>query len=371
MLKKLDSFSILALVTAVMVVLMFITIYFAEDNSENFAPLFPELTGQLSQINKITLNSRDGDTFTLLRDEGQEDWTLLEHYDYPADFRLVRRMMVDIADAMILEEKTGNPEEHPIIGVTAPADGGEALEINLYRDDELVSGLLLGKERGIPADAGPRQFFVRRAGEQESWLVQGYLQFSPSLLNWIDGQILSVDRERIARVDIRQPSGQTATLVNLGEKDKFGTPEAREATVFRYEQLGYDIATSLYQLRFEDVQPIDDFSRGDAEVVEAEFLTYDGLKIISQTSFNDGFYFSTFRAEYDASATDNVPEPIVALDVLKSREEVELEVAQLNELLSPWVYRLGGFVGTNLMRARDDIVTERDSVIPMPRMPGG
>lgn len=370
MLKKLDSFSVLALVTAVMVVLMFFTIYFSEDNSENFSPLFPELAGQLSQINKITLNSLDSDMFTLMRDEGQEDWTLVEHYNYPADFRLVRRMMVDIADAIILEEKTDNPEEHTVIGVTAPEAGGQGVEINMYRDDKLVSGLLLGRERGIPSDAGPRQFFVRRAGEQESWLVQGYLQFSPSLLNWINGEIMSVDRERIAQVDIKQPSGQTATLINLGEKDRFGTPEAREETVFRYEQLGFDIAGSLYQLRLEDVQPVEDFSRGDVEVVQAEFLTYDGLKIISQTSFNDGFYFSTFRAEYDSSATDAVPEAIAALDTLKSSEEVEAEVAQLNAHLSPWVYRLGGFVGTNLMRARDDIVTERDNVIPMPRMPG-
>jgi hypothetical protein len=45
---------------------------------------------------------------------------------------------------------------------------------------------------------------------------------------------------------------------------------------------------------------------------------------------------------------------------------VQVEVATLNRRLSPWVYRVSGFVGTNLMRARDDIVTERSNVIPMP-----
>lgn len=368
--KKLTSFSILAILTAVMVLLMFITIYQAEDNSDDFKPLYPDLAGQLGQVNKLTFNSPVSGEYTLLRGEEREDWRLVEHYNYPADYSLLRRMMVDIADATILEQKTDNPEQYPLLEVAAIEDGGQGLEISFYRDDELISGLILGRERGVPTQTGLRQFFVRRSGEAQSWLVEGYLQFSPSMLNWINGEVINIERERIAQVEIKQPSGETATLVNLGEKDKFGTPEAREATVFRYEQLGYDIAGALHQLRLEDVQPVEDFSRGDAEVVQAEFLTYDGLKVISKTSFNDGFYYSTFSAEFDDAAMENVPAAIADLDALKTAEQVQAEVAALNERLSPWVYRVGGFVGTNMMRARQDIVTERESVIPMPRMPG-
>ena len=43
MLKKLNSLSILAILTAVMVVWMLITIYKAEDTSDDFSLLFPEL----------------------------------------------------------------------------------------------------------------------------------------------------------------------------------------------------------------------------------------------------------------------------------------------------------------------------------------
>jgi hypothetical protein len=49
---------------------------------------------------------------------------------------------------------------------------------------------------------------------------------------------MDIARERIAEVNIIQPTGQTARLVNLGEKDKFGTPMALDKTVFKYEQLG-------------------------------------------------------------------------------------------------------------------------------------
>ncbi|MEX1200807.1 MAG: DUF4340 domain-containing protein [Methylophaga sp.] len=360
MLKKLNSLTILAILTGVMVLLMLVTIY-QSDDADDFALLYPELFEQLSDVNKLTFQGREGN-FSLTRDEG-EDWTVDDYYNYPADFDLVKRMLIDLADARILEAKTDDPALHAVLGLDTD---GEALEIKMLNDDEIIAGVVLGKTRDVTVQTGPRQTYVRRSGEEQAWLAEGYLQISPVMLNWIDGEIINVARERIARVDIIQPNGDTATLINLGEKDKFGTPQDREQTVFKYQQLGYDIAGSLYQLRLEDVTPIDEFSRGDSEVVTAEFLTYDGLKITAETSFIDGFYYATFHVEYDGSATDNVPADIAKLDELKSRDAVEQEIAELNKQFANWAYRVGGFVGTNLMRAKADMVTERESQIPMP-----
>ncbi|MDT8311307.1 MAG: DUF4340 domain-containing protein [Methylophaga sp.] len=362
MLKKLNSLTILAILTGVMVLLMLVTIYQADDNTDDFTLLYPELFSQLSAVNKLVFDGEEG-SYTLLREAGEEDWVVKDYYGYPADFDLVKRMLIDIANAKILEAKTDDPALHAVLGLDT---AGEALEIKMFNDDEEIAGVVLGKTRDVTIQTGPRQTYVRRSGEDQAWLAEGYLQISPLMLNWIDGEIINIARERIARVDIIQPNGDTATIINLGQKDKFGTPEDRQETVFKYQQLGYDIAGSLYQLRLEDVTPMDEFSRGDSEVVTAEFLTYDGLKIISETSFIDGFYYATFRAEYDDSATDNVPPDIAELDVLKSREAVEQEIAELNKQFSQWAYRVGGFVGTNLMRAKADMVTERQSQIPMP-----
>lgn len=364
MLKKLNSLSILALITAVMVIWMLVTIYQTEDTSDDFSLLFPELFEQMSDVNKITFKSEQ-DEFVLTRDDAT--WTIGDYHNYRADQDLIRRMLVDLADARIIEQKTDDPELYSVLGVEGAEDGGSSFVITLFNDEQQVAGLVLGEPRDLSAQtAGPQQFYVRRDDDERSYLAEGYFQFSPMMLNWIDGMIIDIARERIARVDIIQPNGNTATLVNLGQKDKFGTPEDRENTIFRYEQLGYDIAGSLYQMRLEDVQPVEEFSRGDAEVVRAEFLTYDGLKVIAETSFNDGFYFSTFRAEYAPDATPEVPQAIASLDVLKTAEQVQQEVEQINQKVEPWVYRMGGFVGNNLMRAKSDMVTEQDKVIPMP-----
>ncbi|WP_438970321.1 DUF4340 domain-containing protein [Methylophaga sp.] len=366
MTKKLNSLSILLIVTVVMVLLMLVTIYRAEDNNDDFGLLFPDLYEQLSQVNQIQFSSSE-DQFSLQR-EG-EDWYIKEHFNYPANFDEVKRMLIDMSEAKIVERKTDNPEQYQVLGVEGAepeTPGGESLKITLSDGDEDIAGLVLGDIRDVTQQAGPKQFYVRRAGEEQSWLAQGYLQISPVMLNWIQGEIINLARERIAKVEIIQPNGNKAVLVNLGEKDKFGTPEQGKKTTFKYEQLGYDIAGSLHQMRMEDVKPVKQFSRGESEVVTAKFTTFDGLVVTSETSFIDGFYYATFDAEFDANAVQAAPEDIQKLDVLKPAEAVRKEAKQLDKRMASWVYRVSGFVGTNLMRAKSDIVSERSNVIPMP-----
>ena len=230
----------------------------------------------------------------------------------------------------------------------------------------MIADLIVGSQRETNSTSGPSQYHVRKADGDESWLVQGYLQLNPVILNWVEGEVFHVARERVQQVTITQPTGQSAVIQNIGEKDKFGVPNMPAGTSFKYPQLGYDIAGTIHELNLEDIEPMADFSRGDVDVVKAEFITFDGLKINSETSFIDGQYFATFKASFDANAVQAAPEAIQTMDVLKTAEQVQAEVAAINEKVSSWVYRLAGFVGTNLMRAEADIVTKSENSIPMP-----
>ena len=342
---------------------MLITIQRPSNDNDDEGLLFPDLYGQLNQVDTLKFKSSQ-DEFTLFR-KG-EDWFVKERLNYPADFDLVKRALIDISDTKVLERKTDDPKLYPRLGVASADDGGEALTLTMLSGDKTIAGLVLGNERETTAKMGAKQFYVRREGEPRAWLAEGYLNINPLMLNWIKSEVINIARERIATVNIIQPSGQVATLINLGAKDKFGTPESLDQTVFKYEQLGYDIAGTLSQLRMEDVQAAKGFSRGGAEVVNAEFITFDGLKVIAKTSFSDGFYLTTFHAEFDRSAIKAAPSDIQQLNVLKTPEQVQAEVADINSKLSDWVYRFGGFVGTNMMRAKADMVTESEKVIPMP-----
>lgn len=361
--KKLNSLTILAIVTAIMVVLMLITIQRPTETNTDYSLLFPDLFDKLSYIDTVKIKSSQ-DEFTLHK-EG-EDWFVKERWNYPADFNLVKRALIDISEAKIIERKTANPEQYILLGVEGIEDGGGSIQISMLNGDEEAASLILGNEREVGQTQGARRFYVRHADEQRSWLAEGYLNINPLMLNWIKAEVMNIARERIAQVNIIQPNGETAIIVNIGKKDKFGTPEDMDKTIFKYEQLGYDMAGTLFQLRMEDIQPAKDFSRADSEVVTAEFITFDGLKVISETSFIDGSYYSTFKAQYDATLVKTAPKDIVESEKLKTTEQVQQEVATINKQLANWAYRFGGFIGTNLMRAKADIVTVAEQAITMP-----
>ncbi len=360
--KRINGLTILFVVTVVMVILMLFTIEHPKQNSIDEGLLFPGLLDKLSQVNHIHVYSKQDD-FTVHK---QGDiWVVDQRWNYPADFNVVKRTLVDMANAKILQQKTRNPKQFAILGVEGAKDGGDSLEITLSDGGTRIAGLILGHERELGLVGGPRQFYVRRQGENQALLAEGYLNINPLMLNWIKSEVMNIARERIAQVNIIQPDGAMATIINLG-KDKFGTPEDREQTVFKYKLLGYDIAGTLYQLHMEDVLPKSKFKRDPNKVVKAEFITYDGLKVTALTSFDPekGFYFTTFEVETTQSRP--APEDIAKLNVLKTPEEVKKEAQTLNAQLADWVYRFSGFIGTNLMRAKSDIVTESNKVIPMP-----
>lgn len=365
--KKINSFTLLLIVTVLMVILMLITIQRPNNDGDDYTLLYPELLEKLGRVDKITFNSAEQDAFTLGRSEESEDWVVTDLWDYPADFNKVKRALIDVAEARILEQKTSNPEHYGLLGVQKieDADPG-ARQVTLYEGDVVVASLIVGNQRETNSTSGPSQHYVRRAEQAESWLVQGYLQLNSAMLNWIDSLVFHVERERVHHLVITQPTGQSVAIVNIGKQGEFGVPNMPAGTSFKYKQLGYDIAGVYHELQLEEVLPIADFSRGNAEVVRAEYVTFDGLKIRSETSFIDGQYFATFHAEYDSSAVQAAPEDIQALNVLKTADAVQQEAVAINAKVSPWAYRLAGFVGTNLMRAESDIVTKSEQRIPMP-----
>ena len=60
MTKKLNSLTVLFIITVVMVLLMLVTIYRAEDNQDAYGLLFPDLFEQLGEVDNITFHQSRG-----------------------------------------------------------------------------------------------------------------------------------------------------------------------------------------------------------------------------------------------------------------------------------------------------------------------
>ena len=84
--------------------------------------LFSELREQINQLDKVTIDrpqtETDSEQTVIVKND--TGWAVDTRGGYPADVGKVREVLLALADAQILEEKTSNPERYPpsLLGLT-------------------------------------------------------------------------------------------------------------------------------------------------------------------------------------------------------------------------------------------------------------
>ena len=70
----------------------------------------PQLAGTLGTVSQIDLQKGTPTAGVTLHRAGDQ-WTVAQRADYPADISKVHKLLLSLADAKIVEEKTSNPRE--------------------------------------------------------------------------------------------------------------------------------------------------------------------------------------------------------------------------------------------------------------------
>jgi hypothetical protein len=139
-----------------------------------------------------------------IRKQG-EQWTVAQRADYPADVPKLRKLLQDLSDAKIREEKTSNPASYSIIGVEDPLQAGAAgAEIEVVAQDG-KHAVIVGK----PVGAGN---FVRRANEKTSFAVEPGISFETEPRFWIDTRLLDIPIAKIQSIEAKPAAAPGYTL---------------------------------------------------------------------------------------------------------------------------------------------------------------
>jgi hypothetical protein len=176
----------------------------AGEPSANGALFLPQLAGELGTVSEIDLQKgaavpgAAAPAVTLHR--AGDQWTIAQRGDYPADGSKVRKLLLSLADAKIVEEKTSNPANFALIGVEDPAGPQAAgTQITLTAKDG-KHGVIVGK----PIGEGN---FARRGGEERSFTVEPGITADVEPKAWIDSRLLDVPAEQIQSVAEKFASG--------------------------------------------------------------------------------------------------------------------------------------------------------------------
>ena len=191
---------------AVLAIVVLVTQHAGSPSSSEGAKFTPSLQAALNDIDKVTITKAGGATVATL-ERRPNAWVVAERGDYAADVGKLRKNLVALAEASILEEKTSNPDNYEHLGVQdIDKDSAKGVAISFSAGNRQLPTIIIGN-----AD-GTKYRYVRRAGEAQSFLIDRNPDLPNKTSQWLAPSIVDVRSDRVQQVTIRHADGETVTI---------------------------------------------------------------------------------------------------------------------------------------------------------------
>jgi hypothetical protein len=259
------------------VALLLIALLFKMDpyNAENGPRLvFPNLKEQLSGLTSIKVTNSDGNSVSILKQDGR--WVLEGKSGYDVDFSKLSNFLVHFSEHRIVEEKTSIPSNHSRLGVARNDPGAGASVILMPGEYSLLVG----------NDAPSQGSFVRYAGESQVYLTNKPVEASADWLKWIDPVVINIEPANVREVKIATRPAQFL-LANRneasGEFELLGIPAGRD---LKHATVVDSLSRLLVNVRMLDVEPYNPLIFHDPSITQ--FVLLSGETIIVGTIIVSG-----------------------------------------------------------------------------------
>ena len=237
---------------------------------------FPDLAAHLGDLAWMRLTHGATTTdFNLIAGR----WVVVEKGNYPAAADKVRRLLLGLADLTLVEPKTERPALFARLGLDDPSHGNSTLVALQDRTGKTVARLIIGKTAEDRLGGGTGAVYVRRPGENRTWLARGSLDLPASIDGWLDRRIVDIADSRVASVTLTGGDGAAVVLQRAAAGGKFAVADAPADTKFKDDAALAAPAGALADLDLDDVKPSAELPVPPSGVATASFTTFDGLTI--------------------------------------------------------------------------------------------
>ena len=332
--------------------------------------VFPELAAQLNELTGVTITGHD-ESFHLHKTG--DTWGMDEKDGHPVRFERLKGLLVGLSELKPLERKTASAALHSKLGLQAPGDeGSTSVQVTaLGAGGAPVADLIVGH----PGQAA-RTRYVRKAGEDQTWLVQGELNADASKQMWVDTEILRLEPANIAHVTTTHADGEVLHVDKQAKEDPVWTiadiPEGHEP---KNAGIAATVAGALQYLDFDDVAAADKRALPDTDRATTVFETWDGMSVTVTAAREPAPATPPAEPAADGEtppatppapeATDWITVTVAAAD--SASDDVKTKAAELNARVSPWVYKLGKYKASTLRERMADLTQakpEKPAVTP-------
>lgn len=244
-------------------------------------------------------------------------WTVVERDNYPAAQHRVERLLRGLADLVLVAPKTRRPALFGRLGLDDRQGARSTLANVQDRTGKTVAALIIGRARFDPLGGGD-EVYVRRPGDDQSWLARGALPLPARPVDWLDRRILDIPASRIASVALTGADGAVLRLRRSGPEVPFAPVDAPAGARVRNAAALTAPARALAGLDLDAVRPAVDLPVPDGGVATATVAMFDGLTIALRLFAASGHDWLTVAAS--------------------GRGAAAAEAAALDARLGRWVY---------------------------------
>lgn len=268
------QFTALAGVTVVAVILA--AVLFASANRFSPGrvegqPMVPELQRAVNSVAAIEVTQGDK---KLIVERAGEQWKVKERAGYPANAEKARTLVLQLANAQLIDPKTANKDRYSLLELEDPTGkDAKSRQVRILDDNgKPLADVVLGKSRYDAFGSGRGGFYVRRTGDAQTWLASGEPKASVEVRDWVQTGIFNTDTSKITRVSIEHP-GETPLVVekndvkeNENDKDK-AKDKYKLASIPEGKKLKQGVVDPIPQafssIDMEDVRKLDATPSGD------------------------------------------------------------------------------------------------------------
>lgn len=259
----------------------------------------PSLRDHVNEVSSITLTGANDKVLATI-EKSTDGWRVKEK-NYSADTAKVRELLLKLADATLVEQKTANEKRYAELGVEdvkmSDAKGALVTLGGLAQPQQLIVGNANNRGEGT---------FVRRAVEAQSWLAKGNLTIDKNPANWLDKSIVDIPATRLKEVSLTQTDGRRLKLTKMLPSDaNFAVADVPKGRELSGEFATNGIASMLSGLHFDDVFAASEAaSPVDGKTIKGRYIAFDGTAVDVEGWKQGDKTYARFAVSFDRAAAE-------------------------------------------------------------------
>ncbi len=315
--------------------------------------LVPDLAARINEVDAVRIVSAGNELVADIR-RTETGWNVSNAHNYPADLGKLRSTLLEISQAVIVENTTALEANYARLGVQdigAPDATGVRIEIDGLTESPVK--LIVGNT------SSGNTTFSRLAGASQSWRVTGTLNPHRRTLDWLSRELTDIPAAEVLRLNIAHADGETTEINKVGTDFELAGKTADQT--LQYPGILDSVAGAFSELEFDTVMPAVQLNSKQPETLAVIALqTVSGLQLTASATTVEDEIWLTLEPAFDA---DLVTQPVSDAESSSDNDtaiaivtDAESDSERLAAQFSGWAYKVPTFKSDWMLKRNSDLL---------------